>query len=354
MIILLLKYMPVCCSPRLDADCEDIVFDKIAEWSKTRTETTCYRNSELLLHKKMWDVLNRDKQGLRKEHCFVDWCRRIARIGAEGAATEHANDESRFRKLAEDIFARDLTAEQKDDPTYWLSESKSITTKQRNLINVIMRKNLGDYRVAYYILEHGIPRLLNPENHIATLMILRRQPREAAHLQNMLEEFLIWHSSLLQWLTKLLKSPNTIMARKLSDRDQKEWQAERRRRKYEVKQQMREGAHLAELRDTDCASYDNMSATEQRVLEGFECGQLKKILDQVRVQKPEHCNSNSRQEPLGNGVERPSGSNRKRSHDMSATEQRVFEDCQGGKSRKLYDEVRARKPEHCSGNSRQR
>ena len=354
MIILLLKYMRICCSPHLEAECEEIVFDKSTNWSKTHSETSCYGNSELLLHKKMWEVLNRDKQGLRKEHSFVDWCRRIARIGAEGAATEHANDESRFRKLAEDIFARDLTAEQKDDPTYWLSESKSITTKQRNLINVIMRKNLGDYRVAYYILEHGIPRLLNPENHIATLMILRRQPGQAAHLQKMLEEFLIWHSSLLQWLTKLLKSPNTIMARKLSDRDQKEWQAERRRRKYEVKQQMREGAHLAELRDTDCASYDNMSATEQRVLEGFECGQLKKILDQVRVQKPEHCNSNSRQEPLGNGVERPSGSNRKRSHDMSATEQRVFEDCQGGKSRKLYDEVRARKPEHCSGNSRQR
>ena len=356
MIIILLRYMLICRerTSHLDAECEEIVFDKIAKCSKMLSESSCYGNSELLLHKKIWDVLNRNKQGLHKEHSFVDWCRRIARIGAEGAATEHANDESRFRKLAEDIFARDLTAEQKDDPTYWLSESKSITTKQRNLINVIMRKNLGDYRVAYYILEHGIPRLLNPENHIATLMILRRQPGEAAHLQNMLEEFLIWHSSLLQWLTKLLKSPNTIMARKLSDRDQKEWQAERRRRKYEVKQQMREGAHLAELRDTDCASYDNMSATEQRVLEGFECGQLKKILDQVRVQKPEHCNSNSRQEPLGNGVERPSGSNRKRSHDMSATEQRVFEDCQGGKSRKLYDEVRARKPEHCSGNSRQR
>ena len=295
MIIILLRYMLICRerTSHLDAECEEIVFDKIAKCSKMLSESSCYGTSELLLHKKIWDVLNRNKQGLRKEHSFVDWCRRIARIGAEGAATEHANDESRFRKLAEDIFARDLTAEQKDDPTYWLSESKSITTKQRNLINVILRKNLGDYRVAYYILEHGIPRLLNPENHIATLMILRRQPDQAAHLQKMLEEFLIWHSSLLQWLTKLLKSPNTIMARKLSDLDQKEWQAERRRRKYEVKQQMREGAHLAELRDTDCASYDNMSATEQRVLEGFECGQLKKLLDQVRVQKPEHCGRNN-------------------------------------------------------------
>ena len=96
MIIIVLKYMPVCCSPRLDADCEDIAFDKITEWSKKHTETTCYGNSEILLHKKMWDVLTRDKQGLRKEHSFVDWCRRIARIDAEGAATEHANNDSPF------------------------------------------------------------------------------------------------------------------------------------------------------------------------------------------------------------------------------------------------------------------
>ena len=137
MIILLLKYMPICCSPRLEAGCEEIVFDKITEWSKTHRETSYYGNSELLLHKKIWDVLNRDKQGLLKEHSFVDWCRRIAMIGAEGAATEHANDDSRFRKLAKDIFAHDLTAEQKEDPTYWLREGRSITTKQRSLINVI-------------------------------------------------------------------------------------------------------------------------------------------------------------------------------------------------------------------------
>ena len=295
MIIILLRYMLICRerTSHLDAECEEIVFDKIAKCSKMLSESSCYGNSELLLHKKIWDVLNRNKQGLRKEHSFVDWCRRIARIGAEGAATEHANDESRFRKLAEDIFARDLTAEQKDDPTYWLSESKSITTKQRNLINVIMRKNLGDYRVAYYILEHGIPRLLNPENHIATLMILRRQPGEAAHLQNMLEEFLIWHSSLLQWLTKRQKDPKTIMAQKLSDLDQKQWQAERRRRKYEVQEQLREGAHLAELRDSDRKRYHDMSATEQRVLEDFECGKLRKLHDEVRVRKPEHCGRNN-------------------------------------------------------------
>ena len=173
MIIILLKYMPVCCSARLDADCEDMVFDTIADWGKKHTVTTRYGNSELLLHKKMWDVLNRDKQGLRKEHSFVDWCRSIARIDAEGAATEHANNDNRFQKLAKDILAHDLTAEQKENPIYWICEGKSITTKHLGMVNVILRKNLGDARVASYILEHGIPTLLDPP--------WPRRPLERAH-----------------------------------------------------------------------------------------------------------------------------------------------------------------------------
>ncbi len=104
---------------------------------------------------------------------------------------------------------------------------------------------------------------------------------------------MIWHSSFLQWLTKRQKDPKTIMAQKLSDFDQKLWQAERRRRKYEAQEQLREGAHLAELRDSDRKRYHDMSATEQRALEDFDCGKFRKLHDEVRVRKPEHCGRNS-------------------------------------------------------------
>ncbi len=76
------------------------------------------------------------------------------------------------------------------------------------------------------------------------------------------------------------------MAQKLSDLDQKQWQTERRRRKYEAQEHLRQGAHLAELRDNNKKRYHDMSATEQRVLEDFECGRLKKHYDEVRVRKP--------------------------------------------------------------------
>ena len=77
------------------------------------------------------------------------------------------------------------------------------------------------------------------------------------------------------------------MAQKLSDLDQKQWQTERRRKKYEAQEQLREGAHLAELRDSNRKRYHDMSATEQRALEDFDHGKLKKLHDEVRVQKPD-------------------------------------------------------------------
>ena len=41
----------------LEADCEDIVFEKIAEWAQTDAEVPVYTSDALLLHKKMWDLM---------------------------------------------------------------------------------------------------------------------------------------------------------------------------------------------------------------------------------------------------------------------------------------------------------
>ena len=75
MIIIRLKYMPVCCSPDIEAECEKIISDNIAMWC---IEKTFYGDEELLMHEKIWNILNLDKEGRRKEHSFVNWCIRIA------------------------------------------------------------------------------------------------------------------------------------------------------------------------------------------------------------------------------------------------------------------------------------
>ena len=273
--------------PLFLADCEPIQ-DTLLDIQDTLLQRfgDMYNHSELQLHKKIWDAVNHDSTR------FVDWCRRIAlhrteSIAANNAATEHADIAANnaatehadpFRIMVKDIFANDLTPELKNVSKYKLREGASITTEQRSLVNVILRKNLGDARVATYILKHGVPTLLDPPSFRSTL------PR--TKMDSMLEEFLEWHASLLKWLSNLQNDPNTIVAQKLSDLNQKEWQAERRREKSDTEQQLRQGALLANLRDTHAKRFHDMSATEQRVLEDYETGKLRKRLDEVRIRKP--------------------------------------------------------------------
>ena len=188
-----------------------------------------------------WDVVNRDKQTFPKEHNFVDWCRRIAlhrgeSTGANTVATEHGD---LFENLVKDILANELTVEQKKNRRYKLREGMSITTEQRSLVDAILRKNLGDARVALYILEHCIPTLLEAP-------LLRHLPQRAP-METMLEESRIWYISLLQWLDE---------------------------------------QHLAMLKDTTRKRSHEMSATEQRVLEDYDSEKLQNHYDEVRIRKP--------------------------------------------------------------------
>ena len=251
-----------------------------------------YSEKDLLLHKKMWDLITRDKEGVPKQHSFSEWCQRTAlhrgstaassgstgSTAASSAAAEHAESNTSFRRLAEDILTHELSPAQMDDPVYSLRGDKTITTKQRSFINSLLRKNLGDARVAYYIFEHGVPTLLDAP--------LQRKPAQRAMLQNMLEEFMTWHASFLQCLHDREQHPNTITARRLSDLDQKQWQTERRRKKRETERRLSQGAHLATLRDSKKRKCDDMTATEQQVLEDFETQIIQKHFEKLRVHKP--------------------------------------------------------------------
>ena len=266
-----------------DQDIEDMIFEKIVDWMKNPRNDASYSHSELKLHKKLWSIVNTNKDGSAKDHDFVYWCRRIAMhrtesIPANSVATEH--DEP-FKKLIKDIFANELTSEQKKKPKYKLPEATSITTEQRSFVNVILRKNLGDARVAIYILEHGLPTLLEAPLGRRCEPKLKRE-----EVDSMLEELMKWHVSLLKWLDTRQNNPHSMVARMLSDPNWKEWQVERRRRKAELDQALRKGAYLANLRDTKTKRYHDMSPTEQRVLEDYDTGKLQKLRDNLRIRKP--------------------------------------------------------------------
>ena len=260
--------------PLCQADCEPIQ-DTLLDMQDTLLQRfgDNYHHAELQLHKKIWDVVNYDKQGVPKEHSFVDWCRRIALHRTEGTATNSAATEHNdpYKRMIKDIYANDLTPQQKNTRKYKLREGASITTEQRSLVNVILRKNLGDARIALFILAHGIPTALDAPRDTQSL------EREA--IEPMLGELMIWHSRLLRGLVMRQDNPNTIIERKLSDLNQRDWQAERRVRKRALQQEIRRATLLAELRNTNKKRLHQMSATEQSVLEEYETGKLQKRHD---------------------------------------------------------------------------
>ena len=265
--------------PLCQADCEPIQ-DTLLDMQDTLLQRfgDNYHHAELQLHKKIWDVVNYDKQGVRKEHSFVDWCRRIALHRTEGTATNSAATEHNdpYKRMIKDIFANHLTPQQKNA---W--KNGGTTEERRNnagLVNVILQKNLGDARIAFFILAHGIPTALDAPRDTQSL------EREA--IEPMLDEFIIWHCCLLQWLVMRQDVPNTIITRKLSDLNQRDWQAERRLRKRTLQQEIRRATLLAELRNTNKKRLHQMSATEQRILEEYETGKLQKRHDGYRIQKP--------------------------------------------------------------------
>ena len=257
--------------PLFLADCE-LIQDTLLDIQDTLLQRfgDMYDHSELQLHKKIWDVVNYDKQGVPKEHSFVDWCRRIALHRTEGTATNSAATEHNdpYKRMVKDIVANDLTPQQKILSKY----------KLRSLVNVILQQNLGDARIALFILAHGIPTALDAPRDTQSL------EREA--IEPMLNELMIWHCRLLRQLVMRQDDPNTIIARKLSDLNQRDWQAERRVRKRALQQEIRQATLLAELRDTNKKRLHQMSATEQRVLEEYETGKLQKRHDGYRIQKP--------------------------------------------------------------------
>ena len=109
---------------------------------------------------------------------------------------------------------------------------------------------------------------------------------QSEEVDSMLKEFMKWHASLLKRLDNRQNNPNAIVAPMLSDPIEKQRQADRRRRKSKLEQQVRQSAYLANLKDTKTKRFHDMSATEQRVLEQYDTGKMQKRHDNVRIRKP--------------------------------------------------------------------
>ena len=270
--------------------CDRIVSAKIEEWSGQPENQTLYNEPALLKHKKMFDIMKNTKEGYAKENTFLRWCRKIAGLQIEVAstATEHAEsseerDPPWLKSLALDLLTNDLLPEQVEDEKYQIRRDEEtgeilVTGKQRSWINLMLRKNLGHSKVAYFIFNHGIPELFDTQ-------LTRKRVTEAL-LQNMLEHGMRWHASMLQSILEHENHPDMEQARQLSALDQGEWRQQRQERKHQAKQRMVQGNRLAMERDTNKRKFEDMSATEQQCLEDFDTEKSRKQYDEARASRP--------------------------------------------------------------------
>ena len=68
-------------------------------------------------------------------------------------------------------------------------------------------------------------------------------------------------------------------------KDKKEWPTQRRRDKSKAWVHLRQGQRLAKERDSGKRKFDEMSATEQQLVEDYDSDRLKKRYKETKIEK---------------------------------------------------------------------
>ena len=215
-------------------------------------------------------------------------------------ATEHVelNEEEVslcYQRFGRTLITNSLLPHQKRDARYCLRNNfhgdTHLTTFQRTFIDNLLRKFLGDKKVAILIWQHGLPSI--PD----TPLVWRQEKDHREHYLGMLQSSL---KNCLQWYTALAKE---IVVHKTQpgfdshqsgsslNKDERELCRKRRAALQKAQDALRRGADLARQRDVGKRSYDDMDHDEQDVLEDFETGRIKKAKQHLTIpkMKPFRC-----------------------------------------------------------------
>ena len=260
---------------------------------------------------KLIDIMMVHKDGSPKDaNATLTFMRRLAKIREELLATSSDNATERVEssdnatervELEEDevgvcyqrfgriLLTDDLLPHQKQDKRYRLRNKFEgdtyLSTFQRSFTDNLLRKFLGDKRVAILIWQHGIP-------SIAT----ERPGRvlDMSMLQSGLDECLQWYSCLANEIVVHQTQEGFDAQLSASSLDEQERQRQQTRREalQKARDALRLGAALAKERDDRKRSYDDMNDVEQKTLEDYETGRTKKEKQRSTTprMKPFRCN----------------------------------------------------------------
>ena len=131
----------------------------------------------------------------------------------------------------------------------------------------------------FFILQHGLPELFDAP--------IRKEKPSQELLQSIIEDGMRWHASLLQSLVLHKERPGLAHARRMSNLLDTVWRREKQEACLAAKQAVSRGRRLCMERDSKKRSYDEMSATEQQLLQDFDEHRLQKHVDKtsLRIEK---------------------------------------------------------------------
>ena len=261
------------------------------------------------------DLMMLDKDGEPKDpNAALKFMRRTAKVreyckhpNASDNATERVelseDDVSKcYQRFARIMLTHDLLPHQKQDKRYRVQNKSegdtSITSFQRSWYDNMLRKFLGDKRVAFLIWQHGIPSIADmghaterPGRGHAT----ERPGRvlDMGMLQQSMDECLQWYSILANDIVAHQTQEGFDAQLSASSLDEQERQRQQTRREalQKARDALRLGAALAKERDDRKRSYDDMNDAEQKILEDYETGRTKKAKQSFTTprMKPFRC-----------------------------------------------------------------
>ena len=208
-----------------------------------------------------------------------------------------------YRRFGRILLTDDLLPHQKRDKKYRLRNNFEgdtyLSRFQRSFTDSLLRKFLGDKRVAFLIWQHGIPSIADmghaterPGRGHAT----ERPGRvlDMGMLQSGLDECLQWYTCLANDIVVHQTQEGFDAQLSASSLDEQERQRQQTRREalQKARDSLRLGAALAKERDDRKRSYDDMDEAEQKLLEDYETGGAEKKKQRLTTPrlKPFRCN----------------------------------------------------------------
>jgi hypothetical protein len=238
------------------------------------------------------DIMMLHKDGSPKDaNATLDFMRRSAKIREELRATSSDNATERveldedavslcYRRFGRILLTHELLPHQKRDKRYRLRNNFEGDTYlsgfQRSFTDSMLRKFLGDKRVAFLIWQHGIPSVA--DRPVVYRRRVDSKVLDMGMLQSGLDECLQWYSCIANDIVVHQTQEGFDAQLSASSLDEQERQRQQTRREalQKARDALRLGAALAKQRDDGKRSYDDMHDVEQKMLEDYETGRTKK------------------------------------------------------------------------------